>query len=188
MRGSPAVCSRVVGGWLFRHRGWLPVPLFAACLLPLPHARLAGFVLLALGEGLRLWAVGHIGRKSRTRDDRVGALSETGPYARLRNPLYVGNLLLWSGIGVLAWPSALWVVPALVTHYSFIVRWEEAQLERQLGEPYRDYLRRVPRWLPLGPRRAGRWDGGEALRSERGTFAVLSLVGAALWARCYLPL
>lgn len=162
------------------------MPLFAACLVPMPQARPEGFLLLAMGEALRVWAVGHIGRKSRTRDAGVGALSEAGPYARLRNPIYVGNLLIWSGIGVLSWPSVLWVAPILVVYYAVIVRWEERQLEAQLGAPYLAYRQRVPRWLPLGAPRAGRWSGREALRSERGTFVVVALVGAALAVRCYL--
>ena len=141
---------------------------------------------MGLGEGLRLWAVGHIGRKSRTRDDGVGALSEAGPYARLRNPLYVGNLLLWGGIGVIAWPAALWIMPALLAHYALIVSWEEGLLTAQLGAPYLAYVQRVPRWLPLGAPRAGVWSGREAFRSERSTFLVLALVGAGLSVRCYL--
>jgi len=155
-------------------------------LVPRPALRAEGLVLLVLGELVRLWAVGHIGRRSRTRGEGVGALVRTGPYARLRNPLYVGNLLLWAGFGVLAWPAALLVVPALMLHYALIVRWEERQLLAQIGREYALYLVEVPRWWPGGTPRPAAWDGAEALRSERGTFLVLAVLGGALAVRCYL--
>lgn len=177
----------MVGGWLFRHRGWLPVPLAAACLIARPTWNLGALVCVILGEGIRLWAVGYIGRRSRTRGPQVGALVDVGPYARLRNPLYVGNLLLWTGFGLVGGPAVLVVVPLLMLHYHFIVAWEEGQLSAQIGPAYVDYLGRVPRWLPTGTPRSGEWQLGEALRSERGTFLVLAAMAAAFAARWYLP-
>jgi len=162
------------------------VPLAAVCLAPAPswHPLALGF--LVLGEGLRFYAVGFIGRRSRTREGHVGALVDVGPYARLRNPLYVGNLLLWAGFGTVGWPAALVVVPMLLIHYHFIVAWEERQLASQIGRSYVDYCARVPRWLPLGTPNPGVWSGREALRSERGTLFVLAAMGAAFGIRCYL--
>jgi hypothetical protein len=91
------------GAWLFRRRTSIPVPLALALLfIPAPEppsttVRWLGVALVACGEGLRLWAVRHIGVISRTRSDRLGPLVETGPFALIRNPLYVGNLALWVG-------------------------------------------------------------------------------------------
>jgi hypothetical protein len=102
---------------------------------------------------------------------------DTGPYAIVRNPLYIGNLCLWAGLGVLLWPWAL-VAPLLLgAEYLFIVRWEEHNLRSQLGAPYDAYCARVSRWLPR-PSAAGglgRWDGRMALRSERSTLLVIVL-------------
>lgn len=176
----------MLGGWLFRNRGWLPVPLAIVCLLPTPELRPVGVGLFVLGEGVRLWAVGYIGRRSRTVGANVGELVDVGPYARLRNPLYVGNLLIWAGYGTLGWPTVGLVVPLLAAHYALIVRWEEGQLLSQIGPSYADYLQRVPRWWPSGAPRAGEWRLGEALRSERGTFAVLAGMCGAMALRCYL--
>lgn len=142
---------------------------------------------MAAGETLRLWAVGHIGRISRTRQDEVGGLVDVGPYARLRNPLYVGNLLLFAGIGVIQWPSALLCVPLLALYYQQIVRWEEENLQEKLGDPYRDYLRRVPRWLPLGSPKTGLWSLQTALRSERSTLIAIAVILGALLLRSRLP-
>jgi protein-S-isoprenylcysteine O-methyltransferase Ste14 len=146
-----------------------------------------GVVTMALGEALRLWAVGHIGRISRTREDEVGALVDVGPYARLRNPLYVGNILLFFGMGLIQWPSALLCLPLLALYYQQIVRWEEKNLAEKLGEPYRDYLRRVPRWLPVGTPKSGRWSLQTAVRSERSTLIAIAVILAALILRSRLP-
>lgn len=175
---------RALGGWLFARRGWLPVPLAVACLwFPTSHW-LPGALLLLLGEAVRLAAVGHIGLPSRTRDASVGPLVDTGPYARVRNPLYVGNILLWTGLGVMQWPAVWLVTPLLCAYYQAIVLWEEGRLTSVLGAPYVAYLARVPRWLPTGPGRAGGgWSAARALRTERGTLVVLFVVLAAVYLR-----
>ncbi|HNH49726.1 MAG TPA: isoprenylcysteine carboxylmethyltransferase family protein, partial [Myxococcota bacterium] len=121
------------------------------------------------------------------RQDEVGGLVDVGPYARLRNPLYVGNMLLFAGIGVIQWPSALLCVPLLALYYQQIVRWEEENLQEKLGDPYRDYLRRVPRWLPLGSPKTGLWSLQTALRSERSTLIAIAVILGALLLRSRLP-
>jgi Phospholipid methyltransferase len=111
---------------------------------------LGGIALSASGEALRMWAVRHIGVISRTRSDRLGPLVESGPFAHLRNPLYVGNIALWVGFAITA--GLLWLAPIVLVLLSFeyhiIVRWEEHLLESRLGEAYRVYAARVPRWIP----------------------------------------
>jgi protein-S-isoprenylcysteine O-methyltransferase Ste14 len=181
-----------LGGWLFRHRTWLPLPLIVA-LLVLPSSTTSssvvwgGFAILGTGELLRLWAVRHIGVISRTRSDRRGPLVTTGPFAHVRNPLYLGNVALWTGFALIA--RVVWLVPILLVllslEYHAIVRWEEALLESQLGDAYREYARRVPRWIPAPGRSAGvsgaRFSWRETLFSERGTLAAIALGCVLLW-------
>jgi protein-S-isoprenylcysteine O-methyltransferase Ste14 len=161
-----------LGGWLFRQRTWLPLPL-AAALIVIPAADsgpagpfwIAGLALILAGEGLRLWSVHHIGAISRTRSDRLGPLVSTGPFARVRNPLYLGNIALWAGFTLTA--GLLWLAPLVIVllagEYHAIVRWEEELLAARLGESYRDYIRRVPRWLP--------WWSGPAVSASTATFS-----------------
>jgi protein-S-isoprenylcysteine O-methyltransferase Ste14 len=114
---------------------------------------IAGLTLVAAGEALRLWSVHHIGAISRTRSDRLGPLIAAGPFALVRNPLYIGNIALWAGFAVTA--QLLWLTPAIILllalEYHAIVRWEEELLAARLGDVYREYTRRVRRWLPAFP-------------------------------------
>jgi protein-S-isoprenylcysteine O-methyltransferase Ste14 len=146
-----------LGGWLFRHRTALPLP-FAAAVLglragearPTPGLLAVGITVTVLGELLRLWGVHHIGVISRTRSDRLGPLVASGPFAIVRNPLYVGNIALWVGFALTA--RLVWLAPVIVVllgaEYHAIVRWEERLLESRLGDAYRVYAARVPRWCP----------------------------------------
>jgi len=177
-----------VGGWLFRKRTSIPLPIVLALLIIPPSAApsaaremlLAGLVVVMTGELIRMWGVHHIGSVSRTRSERLGPLVDHGPFAMVRNPLYIGNILLWVGFAVsaqLPWLAPL-VVVLLALEYHAIVRWEERLLESRMGENYRQYLRRVPRWIP---NLAGRSTSGQdaafswtqTLYSERGTLIAI---------------
>jgi protein-S-isoprenylcysteine O-methyltransferase Ste14 len=77
------------------------------------------------------------------------AVVTNGVYAYTRNPLYVGLILLFLGLGTLRnsrWHWMLALPTAAALHYLVIVR-EEAYLERKFGAEYRDYKTRVRRWL-----------------------------------------
>jgi protein-S-isoprenylcysteine O-methyltransferase Ste14 len=184
-----------LGGWLFRQRTWLPLPLAAALLLfpPQPDAPgaslwIMGALIVAIGEAIRLWAVHHIGAISRTRSDRLGPLVSSGPFALIRNPLYVGNILLWTGFAISA--QLVWLAPIIVVlltlEYHAIVRWEEGLLTERIGEPYVRYVATVPRWLPsfrahapAGTDAAFSWR--ETLFSERGTLIAIGAGFLLLW-------
>ena len=189
-----------LGAWLFKHRTSIPLPIAVGLLLIPPSAfcrscpsgpsRIFGALIVVLGELLRLWGVRHIGVISRTRSDRVGPLVETGPFAMVRNPLYLGNILLWIGFTVSA--GLLGLVPVvaavLALAYHAIVRWEERLVESKVGASYRAYVDRVPRWVPRltgaprgsSPSRA-LFSWRETLYSERGTLMAIA-AGFALLA------
>jgi len=200
---APAVSGQLppsarIGAWLFRHRTSIPVPL-AIALLVIPAPVVArplllnamGAALVAGGELIRLWAVRHIGAISRTRSDRLGPLIVTGPFGIVRNPLYVGNIALWTGFAVaahLTW-MAIAIAVILAVEYHAIVRWEEHLLESRRGAEYRDYAARVPRWIPamtrvVGPRaERSAFSWRETLFSERGTLIAIAVGYVLLWAK-----
>ena len=197
------------GGWLFRHRTSIPLPL-ALTLLLLPRQELAhprvvdaaGIALVTAGELIRLWAVRHIGVISRTRSDRLGPLVATGPFAVMRNPLYAGNVLLWAGfaLGAHAVWMAIVVFVALGLEYHAIVRWEEQLLETRMGDEYKEYVARVPRWIPTRMRPVERRAASSAVHadstrvfswretfySERGTLIAIAAGYLLLWAKSRL--
>jgi protein-S-isoprenylcysteine O-methyltransferase Ste14 len=200
-----------LGGWLFRHRTATPVPFFVALLFvrsgeaaPSPQLIAAGVTIVAFGEGIRLWGVHHIGAISRTRADRLGPLVDNGPFALVRNPLYLGNIALWAGFALIA--RLVWMAPIIIAllgfEYHAIVRWEEDLLTSRLGAVYRDYMARVPRWIPALRRARGAAREGliedarpssfassaadpfswrDTFFSERGTLIAIAVGYALLW-------
>lgn len=77
----------------------------------------------------------------------------SGPYRWVRNPMYLGALLVIIGVGLyLQSPSALLVAVffVLVAHL-FVLVYEEPALESAFGDDYRRYKAKVNRWLPRRP-------------------------------------
>jgi protein-S-isoprenylcysteine O-methyltransferase Ste14 len=183
-----------LGGWLFRQRSWLPAPFALMLVVVRWHVsgsrwpRIAGIALVFLGEFLRLWSVRHIGVISRTRAARLGPLVATGPYLLTRNPLYVGNAMLWCGF--VAWSGLLWMEPVaglvFAGQYGLLVRWEERLLAGRFGSHYDDYRRRVPRWTPGVSGWYAAWHQpashawGPVLFSERGTLLTIAIMAILL--------
>ena len=182
------------GAWLFKYRSFLPVPL-ALILLLVRKGQVDGALIVAIGilvvsagQLLRLWAVRHIGTISRTRTTRYGPLMTAGPYAVVRNPLYVGNWLLWTGFTL--WSRLLWMLPVawlvFFVQYRAIARWEASFIRSKYTTAYDEYARQVRAWLP-------RWPPTSALKpvlplhpwrdvffSERGTLIAVVMMAILL--------
>jgi len=129
--------------WLNRVRVWLP-PAFVivAIILRKPVWNLWGVPFILLGESLRTWSAGHL-----VKDE---TLTVGGPYAFVRNPLYLGSLLNTVGFLVVLgdWMlAAVFVVVALAI-YLPTVKQEEDYLRRMHGEAFDEYRRRVPLLVP----------------------------------------
>ena len=131
-----------------------------------------GALLVGLAATIRTWAAAYL-RSDVVHDTALHTetLVADGPYRYVRNPLYLGTFLMSAGIGFLASRSGFVVlaVGAAVRILRLIGR-EEVELEKQQGESFRQFCRRVPRLIPsLRPRlpRAGlkpQW--GQAFRGE----------------------
>jgi len=153
---------------LFRHRGWLPVPFLLVPLLARgtmrPSNWIIGFVLIVIGEAIRLAGVAAAGTVTRRRSRTVQRLVTYGIFAWMRNPLYVGNFLIWIGFTVIS--GVLWFLPVaallFAVEYTLIVRYEEGVLESIFGDEYLAYKTRTPRWFPSPPatREAGEHQWG----------------------------
>src|SRR4051812_47301714 len=176
--------SARIGAVLFRHRGWLPVPFLLVPLLARgamgPINWIVGFFLIVLGEAIRLAGVAAAGTVTRRRSRTVQRLVTYGIFAWMRNPLYVGNFLIWIGFTVIS--GVLWFLPIaailFAVEYTLIVRYEEGVLESIFGEEYLAYKTQTPRWFPSPPatREAGEHQWGEAWRSEISTFLQYAVI------------
>ena len=105
----------------------------------------------------------------------------------MRNPLYVGNFLIWLGFIVIS--GVIWFLPVAILlfaiEYTLIVRYEEGVLESIFGDEYLRYKARTPRWFPRPPgtRREGEHHWGEAWKSEISTFMQYVVITALFIAK-----
>lgn len=141
---------------LFKYRSYTPIP-FLILMLIFQESTIwtivIGFGLALSGELIRLWGVSWAGSETRTTGTVGGTfLIISGPFALVRNPLYVGNVLIYLGLGIMsfAWFPYLQVVAILffLLQYYLIVKEEEKYLVEKFGEAYKDYCRSVPAFFP----------------------------------------
>ncbi len=139
---------------------------------------LAGLPLAVAGLALRAWAAGHLKKNQK--------LTTSGPYAWMRNPLYVGTLACVGGCLIAAaQPFLAWVsLVAFVLIYTPVVEQEEQHL-RKLFPEYASYARRVPQFFPRLPHeRSARRFSYTIYRQNKEYKAMLGL----LWAYVFLLL
>jgi protein-S-isoprenylcysteine O-methyltransferase Ste14 len=182
-----------IGARLFRYRSFLPVPIVIIGLL-VPGRQWAvtwaiGAWFIIWGEAFRLTGVAAAGTVTRRRSRNVKELVTWGVFGMTRNPLYVGNLLIWIGFAVMSGVTWFPVVAIVLfaVEYHYIVAYEEGVLETTFGEDYLAYKVKTARWWPhLGARFApGEHQWGEAWKSERSTFLQYAALIALLVVKAY---
>ena len=120
-----------------------------------------GVWLIANGAGLAGWCAALLrtqGRGTPLPFDPPTRFVAAGPYRFVRNPMMLGAFLVLGGEALAAGSAALgtyFVAYATAAHL-FVTRWEERDLARRFGEPYRAYARHVPRWIPRVPSGTGK--------------------------------
>ncbi len=139
---------------LFQYRSYTPIP-FLLVMVAIAHPSLlsiaGGLLIVLLGEFLRLWGVAIAGSETRTTGPVGGTFLITrGPFAHLRNPLYLGNMIIYFGIGVMSNTPVLACIALLyfIVQYTLIVTIEEEYLQKTFKEEYLRYARAVRRFLP----------------------------------------
>ena len=113
-------------------------------------ADVVGLMIMAAGAATALYAQNHMGRSWRigAAEGHLGVIVDTGPFGVSRNPVFVGQAVLFLG-SLLVFPTVLQtsVVIGLLWAIRLQVEIEERVLSKELGQPYADYRRRVRRWL-----------------------------------------
>ncbi len=134
-----------------------------------------GLLISLLGLALRAWAAGHL-EKNRN-------LAESGPYAYLRNPLYVGTLTVAAGFAVASrrWELGLLFAFVFLLIYLPVVQLEEQHL-RSLFPEYARYAERVPPFVPNFHASAGpkRFQSAVYMKNQEYQAGIGFLVGAAV--------
>jgi len=154
---------------------------------PTPLGVTVGFLFAAAGEAVRFWAAGHL---LKTKE-----LITSGPYRFTRNPLYLGRLLIFTGVGIMTTLPyrANWIV--LVVGYVVFLgyymprkeRVEPARLREAHGEAYDRYFKAVPALFPTLRPYAGAagvaWSSDRMLRNREQWWivAILAITLYLLW-------
>ncbi|GAC1349108.1 MAG: hypothetical protein NVSMB19_02680 [Vulcanimicrobiaceae bacterium] len=182
----------------FKNRGMLlalPAVSLAIFGKPSGPSIALGVPVALAGEALRCWAVGYSGVTTRADHVTAPALTTAGPYAYVRNPLYVGNFVTALGFtvaftGAVAGPKRLGLAAlglgTMLGVYAAIVPLEEAYLRATFGAAFDDYVGRVPRLVPrlvAAEPQAGTYDARVIAKAETRTFATFAAMLAALAVR-----
>jgi protein-S-isoprenylcysteine O-methyltransferase Ste14 len=184
----PAERSRILGS--LRLAGlYLFIGLLAWYSRPTPPLFLAGALLVLLGEGVRLWAAGHLIKSLE--------LIDSGPYAYTQNPLYLGRLLILTGICIMCRSRfALNWLALLLGYLVFFgyylprkLRVEGTRLRKMHGDAWLHYQTSVPVLIPSRNRFPGKatpWSFQRAIRNQEylvlaGVLAILAFLARKAW-------
>ena len=135
-----------------------------------------GISIIFIGFLIRLWSTKHIGRRTPSMKKKGKTLVNMGPYAIVRNPLYIGNIIIATGLSVLS--KLIWFTPFVMLYffalYHVVVLYEEKKLSERWEDDYLAYFNEVPRWMPrlrnLHHFKANGFKWTQALRSEFPSF------------------
>lgn len=155
-----------IGNFFFKYRNWLFIILYLLLFVPSPPLFgektfgqyyywwpiIIGLVITITGQAIRGATIGlaYIIRGGKEGKVYAEELVTRGIFSHCRNPLYVGNILMLLGVGVLS-NSLLYVaviMPLFMVIYQAIVLAEENFLRSKFGDSFNQYCSRVNRWIP----------------------------------------
>lgn len=187
MHPGPSAWLTPAARFLIRRRIPISVAVFVLLMLEdilmgfKPHSVFAwgdwhsasGVALVLLGTVLRSWAAGILTKRFE--------LTTTGPYALVRNPLYVGSFVMMLGFCQLVNDpeNVFFVLGPLAAIYLIKVRDEERALARSFGPKWQDYARKTPRFFPrrLARSIAGQWRLSRWTTNREYKSVIASLAG-----------
>lgn len=151
-----------------------------------------GILIALAGQTFRILVIGFAYIRRGGKDGKVYAdsLVQTGFYAHVRNPMYVGNYLIMLGFVLLY--GSLWayivVLPFFTLVYYSIVKNEEAYLKKTFGREFAEYEAKVNRFIPdfrgiQHSLKQFRYDWRKVLRKEYGTitFVLCGIIVMLIW-------
>ena len=165
-----------IRNFFFANRSFTPIPIALSIIYfaqPENQNIVLGFMVLLVGELIRMWSVSYAGGETRTTSVGAPSLCTAGPYGYVRNPIYVGNMLMYLGIVIIAGsPNLMLMVLAtmsfFIIQYSLIISLEEEKLDELFGPEYVAYKSNVRAILP----RFTRWKTDD----DRRPLSIMKLV------------
>ncbi len=171
------------GQFFFKYRSFTPIPFLIPLFLfgrPTMLTLIIGFLIILIGELMRFWGVSYAGGETRTSKVGASVLVTQGPFAYLRNPLYLGNMLIYFGISIMS--NSLFPFLQIIglvyfyIQYHYIIIEEENFLRNKFKEKYDDYYsavnKLIPKTAPYNPSKQSKvkQDLKAAYKSEKRTF------------------
>lgn len=141
---------------IFKNRSYTPIPFLILMLIFQKVSMLSliiGLPIALLGTFFRFWGISYAGSETRTTGTVGGTyLIISGAFAYVRNPLYLGNILMYLGIGIMSMALFPYLQIAALFffywQYSIIIGEEEKFLKQKFGEQFEEYISAVPRFIP----------------------------------------
>jgi protein-S-isoprenylcysteine O-methyltransferase Ste14 len=174
---------------LFSNRSFTPIPIAITTIyfsIPTFPYFICGIALLLLGELIRINAVRYAGGVTRTMNVGAPSLCTSGPYSFTRNPLYLGNMVIYIAICIISGGEymvemCLVVFLFFTFQYMMIISLEEETLKKLFNGEYDSYCENVPRLFP----RVSPWNGpnehspssfSKTIKTERRTLQNIFLI------------
>jgi len=160
----------------------IPVFLGAFLLLlfakPEPIKMVVGMILIIVGEAIRIWAAGHLQKNE--------SLTVTGPYAYVKNPLYIGSILITAGFCIFA--DNIYLLAAATFGFCFHYipykkKVEGNRLKKIFGSQYVDYDEKVPEYIPRRTPYSNqkvRWQFGNFIENSEEGILLIIIAGVIL--------
>lgn len=157
--------------------GFVLVGAFLWLSAPSWNSLAAGLPVSIVGLAARAWAAGHL--------EKNLSLTDSGPYAHVRNPLYLGTLTVAAGLVIASrrWELGVLFGAVFVLIYLPVVELEEQHL-RSLFPAYSGYAERVPKLLPKlsgNSEKDFRWDLYLMNREYQALAGFLAGVAVLCW-------
>ena len=178
-----------IRNFLFSYRSFTPIPIAVTIIYfsqPKTPYLYLGLCFIFIGELIRISAVRYAGGATRTIKVGAPSLCMAGPYSKTRNPLYLGNMIIYCGIvffsgGIYMWQLFFLTLAYFTFQYSMIISLEEQRLEELFNNDYKKYCENVPRLFPRmtsWSNRDGRLPSKfkKTLKTEKRTLQNLALI------------
>ena len=178
-----------IRNFFFKYRSYTPIPIAIMIIYFSRNINVfmpIGILFLLIGESIRVWSVSFAGGETRTIKVGAPALCTAGPYSYVRNPIYLGNMLMYIGIVIIAGSPNLFlmvltVFSFFIIQYTLIISLEEETLDELFGDEYVEYKKNVPSILP----RLKKWSNKDdripsslikTLKTEKRTLQNVALI------------